>query len=68
MSQFNPNNQELMRRACAPFTRNKDKVGGRQKYEMYHKEEIQYGGDVYGIDNMTITTPKNHINIHSKKG
>ena len=68
MNQFNPNNKELMRKGCAPFTRYKDQVGGRQKYEIHHKEEIQYGGGVYKTDNMTITTPQNHIKIHKKKG
>ncbi|WP_093275180.1 T6SS effector antibacterial DNase [Vibrio xiamenensis] len=65
-SQFSPSNQELMRKGCAPFTRFKDQVGGRQKYEIHHKKEIQHGGGVYELDNMGITTPRNHIRIHSK--
>ncbi|WP_256896544.1 HNH endonuclease signature motif containing protein, partial [Vibrio alginolyticus] len=59
-------NQDLMRRGYAPFPRYAEQVGGRQKYEIHHKEQIQYGGDVYNVDNMSITTPKNHIRIHSK--
>ncbi|WP_332405498.1 S-type pyocin domain-containing protein [Vibrio metschnikovii] len=68
VSQFTPNNQELMRQGFAPFTRFKDQVGGRQKYEIHHKVEIQHGGGVYELDNMGIVTPKNHIRIHSKSG
>ncbi|HBH7908808.1 TPA: S-type pyocin domain-containing protein [Vibrio parahaemolyticus] len=66
VSQFTPNNQELIRQGFAPFTRFKDQVGGRQKYEIHHKVEIQHGGGVYELDNMGIMTPKNHIRIHSK--
>lgn len=66
VSQFTPNNQELIRQGFAPFTRFKDQVGGRQKYEIHHKVEIQHGGGVYELDNIGIVTPKNHIRIHSK--
>ncbi|MFB2764009.1 hypothetical protein [Marinobacter shengliensis] len=41
-------------------------TSGREKYEIHHLEEIQNGGAVYDLDNMTITTPRNHIRIHSK--
>ncbi|ASA58016.1 hypothetical protein BSQ33_20145 [Vibrio gazogenes] len=67
-SQFNEGNQELIQNGFAPFPRFKEQVGGREKYEIHHVEEIQYGGSVYDVDNMTITTPKNHIRIHSNKG
>lgn len=66
-SQFSPNNQELMCKGCSPYTRYIDQVGGRQVYEIHHKEEIQHGGDVYNVGNMTVTTPRNHIKIHSNK-
>ncbi|MDW6093302.1 S-type pyocin domain-containing protein [Vibrio rhizosphaerae] len=66
-SQFNEGNQELIRNGFAPFPRFREQVGGREKYEIHHVEEIQHGGSVYDVDNMTITTPKNHIRIHSNK-
>lgn len=65
-AQFTPSNQELIRQGFAPFARFKDQVGGRQKYEIHHKIELQHGGGVYELDNMAITTPQNHIRIHSK--
>ncbi|PQJ47138.1 hypothetical protein BTN99_09130 [Vibrio campbellii] len=39
-------------------------VGGRQRYELRHKEEIQYGGEVFHVDNLCVLTPKRHISIH----
>ncbi|WP_299141842.1 S-type pyocin domain-containing protein [uncultured Vibrio sp.] len=65
-SQFTPSNQERIRQGFAPFPRFKDQVGGRQKYEIHHKIELQHGDSVYELDNMAITTPENHIRIHSK--
>ncbi|WP_394167988.1 S-type pyocin domain-containing protein, partial [Photobacterium piscicola] len=67
LSQLSPSNQELIRKGYSPYTRYKDQVGGRQVHEIHHKKEIQHGGDVYDVGNMTVTTPRNHINIHSNK-
>lgn len=39
-------------------------VGGRQRYELHHKEEIQHGGEVFHVDNLCVLTPKRHISIH----
>jgi ribulose bisphosphate carboxylase small subunit len=66
LSQFKGSNQELIKQGYAPFARFRDQAGGREKYEIHHLEEIQNGGAVYDLDNMTITTPRNHIRIHSK--
>ncbi|WP_226596894.1 S-type pyocin domain-containing protein [Marinobacter nauticus] len=66
LSQFKGSNQELIKQGYAPFPRFRDQAGGREKYEIHHLEEIQNGGAVYDLDNMTITTPRNHIRIHSK--
>ncbi|WP_341350711.1 hypothetical protein [Vibrio gazogenes] len=41
-------------------------MGGRVKFELHHVEEIQHGGKVYDVDNIRVTTPKNHIDIHKK--
>ncbi|WNJ97206.1 HNH endonuclease signature motif containing protein [Vibrio ruber] len=66
-SQFNEGNQELIRNGFTPFPRFREQVGGREKYEIHHVEEIQHGGKVYDVDNIRVTTPKNHIDIHKGK-
>lgn len=45
-----------------------EQVGGREKYEIHHVTGVGQDGAVYDVDNMRITTPKLHINIHSNKG
>jgi hypothetical protein len=56
-----------MKEGKAPRARFKDTVGGRRSFELHHVEEIQHGGKVYDVDNIRITTPKNHIDIHKGK-
>ncbi|WP_366511608.1 HNH endonuclease signature motif containing protein [Cedecea davisae] len=65
--QFRPHNQTHVRNGNSPFTREADCVGGRERYEIHHIKPIGQGGDVYNVDNMGITTPKRHIEIHSKR-
>ncbi|MGD8109960.1 T6SS effector antibacterial DNase, partial [Vibrio sp. TRT 17S01] len=64
LSQFSRSNQRLINRGCAPFTFPEEQVGGRQRYEVHHKEEIQHGGKVYDVENLCVVTPKRHIDIH----
>ncbi|MDR5617893.1 HNH endonuclease signature motif containing protein [Arsenophonus sp.] len=66
--QFNSRNQAFLKRGYSPFAKNKEKVGGREKYEIHHIKPIKDGGDVYNLDNLSVLTPKKHISIHSKKG
>ena len=63
-SQFIPANIKRMKDGKAPRARFKDTVGGRRSFELHHMEEIQYGGEVYNIDNLRVNTPRNHIDIH----
>lgn len=63
-SQFRPVNQKLLNKGYSPFTREIDRVGGREKYELHHIDEIAKGGKVYDIDNLSVVTPKQHIDIH----
>ncbi|WP_051680420.1 S-type pyocin domain-containing protein [Vibrio rhizosphaerae] len=66
-TQFIDNNVERMSKGYAPRARKKDTVGGRKVFELHHVEEIQHGGKVYDVDNIRVTTPKNHIDIHKGK-
>ncbi|MCY9829503.1 S-type pyocin domain-containing protein, partial [Vibrio chagasii] len=62
--QFNSQNQVRIGLGYAPKTRSKDKVGKRKSFELHHLDEIQNGGKVYDLNNLKVTTPKNHIAIH----
>ncbi|WP_177330935.1 HNH endonuclease signature motif containing protein [Pseudomonas sp. RIT-PI-r] len=43
-------------------------IGKRRKFEIHHINPINEGGSVYDISNLTLLTPKQHIDAHSKKG
>ncbi|MUI53382.1 hypothetical protein GNP86_04830 [Aliivibrio fischeri] len=64
MSQFSSQNQRMMRKGRAPFALPSEHVGKRGRFEIHHKQEIQYGGVVMDVDNLSILTPKRHIDIH----
>ncbi|OKA67777.1 S-type Pyocin family protein, partial [Vibrio parahaemolyticus] len=64
INQFSRANQRLIKRGRSPFSLPSEQVGGRQRYELHHKEEIQYGGEVFHVDNLCVLTPKRHISIH----
>ena len=66
--QFNSRNQSFLKKGYSPFVPNKEKVGGREKYELHHIEPISQDGAVYDVDNLGVLTPKRHIEIHSKNG
>jgi hypothetical protein len=55
---------ERMKRGNAPVVRYSDSAGDRWSYEIHHIEWISKGGAVYDIDNLRVTTPKNHIESH----
>ncbi|MCU0090097.1 S-type pyocin domain-containing protein [Pseudomonas koreensis] len=62
--QFGRVDLEEMRSGAAPYTDPTDNVGGREKYEIHHKQRIADKGAVYDADNLTILTPKAHIELH----
>ncbi|WLG96063.1 S-type pyocin domain-containing protein [Pseudomonas sp. FP198] len=66
VKQFSSRNQAIMKDGYSPYAPRNEQVGGREKFEVHHVHPIGKGGDVYDVDNMAITTPKGHINIHSK--
>ncbi|PSV36109.1 hypothetical protein C9J44_10795 [Photobacterium sp. GB-27] len=61
---FSRSNQRLIKRGNAPFCVEDDTAGGRERFEIHHIKEIQYGGKVYDVDNLSVVTPKRHIDIH----
>ncbi len=65
--QFIELNQRRMReKGYSPFTPSKEKVGGRDKFELHHVISIKDNGVIYDVDNLRVITPKRHIEIHSK--
>ncbi|WP_425281159.1 MULTISPECIES: hypothetical protein [Pseudomonas] len=36
-------------------------------FEMHCRVRIVDGGAVYGVDNLRINTPKNHIKLHERE-
>ncbi len=64
--QFIPANQKRMSKGYSPQVRKIDRQGGRKSFELHHVEPIKDGGDVYHLDNLSITTPKRHIDIHKE--
>jgi len=56
---------ELLKRQ-APYAPESGWIGKRVKYEIHHKHWISDGGDVYDLDNLTIMTPRDHIETHRK--
>ncbi|WP_413793142.1 MULTISPECIES: S-type pyocin domain-containing protein [unclassified Pseudomonas] len=65
-AQFSRSNLKLMRNGAAPFTIPDDHVGERNKFEIHHIQWISKGGAVYDLDNLSIMTPKEHIELHKK--
>jgi len=64
--QFKPQNIALMRSGSAPHARYQDAAGKRKTYELHHVVRVSEGGAVYDIENLRVSTPKNHIDIHRK--
>ncbi|SDG78253.1 S-type Pyocin [Pseudomonas thivervalensis] len=65
-AQFSRANLKLMRNGAAPFTIPDGHVGERNKFEIHHIQWISKGGAVYDLDNLSIMTPKEHIELHKK--
>lgn len=66
-SQFSESNLERMRDGSAPYPKRVDQVGGRKTFELHHEVEVALGGEVYGIDNISVMTPRRHIQLHKEK-
>jgi len=62
--QFGTHNLARMRAGLSPYPLDADQVGGRKTFELHHEVEIANGGEVYGMDNLLVMTPKRHIQLH----
>lgn len=67
LKQFNSANKGNVKAGKAPAPKESEQVGGRIKYELHHDKSISDGGGVYDLDNIRVTTPKRHIDIHRGK-
>ncbi|WP_283439453.1 S-type pyocin domain-containing protein [Pseudomonas helmanticensis] len=65
--QFNVDAQDRLMSGNAPAVRDSEAVGTRGVFEIHHIERVVDGGAVYGIDNLRINTPRNHISQHKKQ-
>lgn len=65
--QFKEQNKANIQKGKSPFARKADQVGGRERFELHHEKPISQDGGVYDMDNIRITTPKRHIDIHRGK-
>lgn len=65
--QFIQANQKRMNQGLAPRASDKDTVRGRRSFELHHDKPISQDGAVYDLDNLRVTTPKRHIDIHRGK-
>ncbi|HGJ5890678.1 MAG TPA: HNH endonuclease signature motif containing protein, partial [Arsenophonus apicola] len=64
--QFKSGNLGNMRNGKAPSPRESEQVGAKVKYEIHHINYIKNGGEVYNVDNLSIVTPRRHIDIHKE--
>lgn len=63
-SQLTTENKTRVKNGLSPATRRQDVVGRRRVFELHHVEHITDGGAVYDVDNLRVSSPKNHIDIH----
>lgn len=66
ISQFKSTNQDWISKGNSPFAPKAERNGEKGRYEIHHIKHIQHGGAVYDVDNLTITTPKRHAEIHKE--
>ncbi|EJT85340.1 hypothetical protein PPS11_10593 [Pseudomonas putida S11] len=62
--QFSRVNISRMRKGLAPYVPKNARVGKRVVMELHHKTLISRGGEVYNAENIFLTTPDLHIQIH----
>lgn len=63
-SQFRTVNQKLLDKGFSPYIPESGRVGSREKYELHHHVGIAQGGAIYDVDNLSVATPRRHIDIH----
>lgn len=61
---FAPSELATMKNGRSPIVKKSEAVGKRIRFELHHKKYVSTDGELYGIDNIVILTPKKHIDIH----
>ncbi|MDD1016294.1 S-type pyocin domain-containing protein [Pseudomonas rubra] len=64
---FTLTNLEFMKEGNAPYATSTEQVGGSMKLQLHHIHHIANGGAVYDLDNLTILTPRQHIDLHNRR-
>lgn len=64
--QFNVANISRMKDGLAPYAPSSEYSGARWVYELHHDLPISKGGEVYNAENIRLTTPRLHVEIHRK--
>jgi hypothetical protein len=62
--QFRASNINEMKNGRAPFSRKSDRLGGQEKFQLHHVNQVSKDGAVYDIDNIRVVTPKYHSELH----
>ena len=62
-AQFSSSNLSRMSQGLAPYAPSSQQVGGSMSYILHHIEPLQYGGELYGMNNLMIVTPRYHIEV-----
>ncbi len=64
--QFSPQSLGLMKKGYAPKVMEAHAVGKNNKFEIHHVIFISRGGEVYGMDNLRVMTPRRHVEVHAE--
>lgn len=64
LNDLKKSNKTNVAKGKSPFVKKSERAGGRLRHELHHKDPISKGGEVYDMDNLSIMTPRRHINTH----
>ena len=59
-------NQRKISQGKAPLAIGVEHAGDRMRFEIHHIEHIKNGGEVYNVDNLSVMTPKLHVQTHQE--
>ncbi|MPQ86267.1 S-type Pyocin [Pseudomonas sp. MAFF 730085] len=64
MSDFLPHNKYIASQGLSPYAPLEEHLGENKKFEIHHVIPLEYGGELYNIDNLIIVTPRRHAELH----
>lgn len=65
-AQFKKQSLSAMEKGKSPYAPEKEWAGEAGKFELHHKIYISNDGSVYGLENISVVTPKRHKDIHGR--